>query len=153
MPVVPHLRDIIRAQVADWPAPVLIVEGDNDKYDAMAASRAAMACSGTVSLELALARLPAVIAYKTNALTAALVRRLIRVKYANLVNLMHGTMAVPELLQENCTPEKLAAAVEILLADSPQRAAQISDLADVAAWLGQGQFIPSERAAEVILSY
>jgi len=151
IPAVPHLSAIIRQQTHDWPVPVTIIENDADKYDAFAAARAALACSGTIAVELALARLPAVIAYKISALTVFLYRRLIKVKYVNLVNLMHDKMVVPELLQHNCTPEKLADAVDILLTDEAARQKQKDGLAEVSSWLGQGQFIPSERAAAVVL--
>jgi len=151
VPTVPHLKDPITTEVAQWNIPFYIVEGEADKYDAFAASRAALACSGTVALELALARLPAIIAYKINGLTALLYRRFIRVAYANLVNIMHNRQVVPEFLQENCTSEKLARGIDILLRDETIRQKQMADLAATAAWLGHGQFIPSERAAETVL--
>ena len=151
IPATDNLLSFIKEQSRDWPVPVTIVEGDADKYDAFAASRAALACSGTVAIELAMARLPSVIAYKLSALTYFLYRRFIKVDYANLVNLMHNKMVVPELIQENCTPEKLAAFMHVLLTDETARQKQIAGLGEVATWLGQGQFVPSERAAATIL--
>ncbi len=151
VPVVSHLQDTIAAHVAAWGVPAHIVEGEADKYAAFAASNAALACSGTVALELALARLPAVIAYKVNALTAFLLRRLIHVSYVNLVNIMHDRAVVPECIQENCTPEKLTRAVERLLSDETARQEQMACLSATAAWLGQGAFVPSQRAAETVL--
>ncbi len=151
IPTIPHLRSFVEAQSRGWPVPVTIVEGDADKYDALAASRAALACSGTVAIELAMAGLPAVIAYKISKLTYFLYRRLIKVKYASLVNLMHDKMVVPELLQADCTPQKLAATMGDLLGNENVRQEQINGLKDVAGWLGQGQFIPSERAAKTVL--
>ncbi len=151
IPAAPGMAEIIRQRSSDWPVTPIITEGDADKYDAFAAARASLACSGTVAIELAMAKLPAVIAYKISALTYLLSRRLIRIKYVNLVNLMHDRMLVPELLQQDCTPEKLAAALHVLLTDETTRQTQITGLADVAAWLGQGQFVPSERAAETVL--
>lgn len=152
IPTVPHLAAKIREQTSSWSCPVLVVESDQDKYDAMAASRAALACSGTIALELALARLPAVIAYKISGLTYHLYRRLIKVKYANLVNLMQDKMVVPELLQKDCTAEKLASELECLLTNEVARQTQITGLSDVASWLGQGHFVPSEKAAETVLN-
>ncbi len=151
IPAVSHLRGYIEDHSRDWPVPVTIVESDADKYDALAASCAALACSGTVAVELALAKLPAVIAYKISAMTYFLYRRLIKVKYANLVNLMHDKMVVPELLQNDCTPEKLSATIDELLSNESVRQKQLENLADVAKWLSQGQFVPSERAAETVL--
>ncbi len=152
VPTVPHLKIRVAAEVANWGLPAHIVEGEKEKTDAFAASRAALACSGTVALELALARLPSVIAYKINGLTALLYRRFIRVAYVNLINIMHNQQVVPEFLQENCVPKKLAQAVDVLLSDETARQEQIAKLAATAEWLGQGRFVPSERAAETVLS-
>ena len=150
VPAVPHLAGWVRAAVADWPVRTIVVEGDDEKYGAFAAAEVALAASGTVALELALARLPAVIAYRLNWLTVALYRHLIKTKYANLVNIMHDRMVVPELLQENCTPDKLAAALATLLDDPAARAAQVAALATVDEWLGAGGAPPSARAADAV---
>ena len=152
VPTVPNVAPLVGPAVAAWPVPTLVVAGDTEKFDAFAASRAALACSGTVALELALAGLPAVVAYKVNPITAAIVRRLIRVPYVNLVNIMLGRMLVPELLQDACTPERLETAVGTLLSEGGAREAQIAGVRDVAAWLGAGGEAPSRRAAAVVLS-
>ena len=151
VPTVSHLKKRVTEEIAQWGIPAHIVEGDKEKYNAFAASQAALACSGTVALELALARLPSVIAYKINDLTALLYRRFIRTPYVNLINIMHGKQVVPEFLQENCVAVKLAEAVDILLSDATARQTQITQLETTAAWLGHGQFVPSERAAETVL--
>lgn len=151
MPAAPGLAAYMKAETQNWPAPVTIIESDSDKYDAFAASRAALACSGTVAIELAIAGVPAVIAYKISPLTAFLYRRFVKFSFANLVNIMHNRMVVPELLQEECTAENLSKAVHQILTDETVRRAQIANLAEVANWLGQGQFIPSQRAAETVL--
>ncbi|MBI1205872.1 MAG: lipid-A-disaccharide synthase [Azospirillum sp.] len=151
VPTVAQVAGQVTAAAATWPVPAIVVRGDRDKYDALAAAELALAASGTVALELALACLPAVIAYRIHPVTELLYRRLIKVPYANLVNLMLGRMLVPELLQENCRPDKLAAAVARLLDDPAARREQITGVAEVAHWLGQGSTPPSERAAEVVL--
>jgi lipid-A-disaccharide synthase len=151
VPTVPQMSGRVRAAAASWSVPTVVVEGDEGKYDAMAASTVALAASGTVALELALSRLPAVIAYRLHPVTVALYRRLIRVKYANLVNIMLDRMLVPELLQEECTPDRLAAALSTLLDDPAARRVQIEGVSEVARWLGHGGPGPSERAAEVVL--
>ncbi|MFP5515302.1 MAG: lipid-A-disaccharide synthase [Alphaproteobacteria bacterium] len=151
VPTVATVRDRVAAAIADWPVRTLLVEGDAEKYDAFAAAQAALAASGTVALELALARLPTVIAYRLNPITVALYRRLIRVKYVNLVNLMLDRMLVPELLQQDCRPDRLAAELGRLLDDPVARQTQIDGVAEVARWLGQGDTPPSERAARTIL--
>lgn len=151
VPTVATVADTVRAALADWPVRTLVVEGDAAKYDAFAAAEAAVAASGTVALELALAGLPSVISYRVNPVTAALVRRLVRVKYVNLVNLMLDRMLVPELLQQDCRSDTVAAALARLLDDPAARQEQIDGVADVAAWLGRGGPPPSERAARAIL--
>lgn len=150
VPTVRTVRDHVAAGVADWPVRTILVEGEAARNDAYAAAEAALAASGTVALELALARLPAVIAYRLNPVTVALYRRLIKVKYVNLVNLMLDRMLVPELLQEDCRPDRLAEALGGLLDDPAARQAQIDGVAEVASWLGQGGTPPSERAARVV---
>ncbi|PWC32478.1 lipid-A-disaccharide synthase [Azospirillum sp. TSO35-2] len=152
VPTVATVRDRVAASIADWPVRTLLVEGDAEKYDAFAAAEVALAASGTVALELALARLPTVIAYRLNPVTVALYRRLIRVKYVNLVNLMLDRMLVPELLQQDCRPDRLAAELGRLLDDPTARREQIDGVAEVARWLGQGDTPPSERAARAILA-
>lgn len=153
--VVPTLGKVagaVREAITGWPLAPIVVEGDREKYDAFAASTAALAASGTVALELALARLPAIIAYRIHPLTYRLYRRLIRVKYANLVNIMQDRMLVPEYLQGDCVPDKLADAVDRLLCDPAAREHQIDGVAEVARWLGQGEArAPSRRAAQVVL--
>ena len=150
VPTVPHLAAEVRAAVASWPVPVIVVEGDAEKYDAFAAAEVALAASGTVALELALARLPMVVAYRLNPLTVALYRRMIRTKYVNLINIMHDRSVVPELLQENCRPVLLAAEIVRLLDDSAAREAQRADLDAVDQWLGAGGLAPSVRAAAAV---
>ncbi|MBP2298569.1 lipid-A-disaccharide synthase [Azospirillum picis] len=151
VPTVATVRDRVAAAIADWPVRSILVEGDAAKYDAFAAAEVALAASGTVALELALACLPSVIAYRLNPVTVALYRRLIRVKYVNLVNLMLDRMLVPELLQQDCRPDRLAAELRRLLDDPAARQAQVDGVAEVARWLGQGDTPPSERAAAAIL--
>lgn len=152
VPTMPAVRDAVSAAAASWALPTLALDGERDKFDAFAAGSAALAASGTVSLELALARLPTVICYKLNPLTVALYRRFVRVRYVNLVNLMLDRMSTPELLQQDCRADLLHGALTRLLDDPAARAAQIADVASVAAWLGEGDAPPSERAARAVLS-
>lgn len=151
IPVVRHVAETVRQAVKDWKIPVTLTDGDADKYDAFAAATAALACSGTVSVELAMARLPTVIAYKVSPLTALLSRHFIKVKFVTLINIMRERMIMPEFLQQHCVPEKLAAAVDELLRDPAARGRQTSELAAIGAWLGGGRFVPSEKAAQTVL--
>jgi len=142
-----HKERIARA----WPG-VPVVDDDQGKRDALAAAAAALVKSGTSSLEVALAGVPQVVAWRGNRLTVAIVRRLVRVRHASLVNLLATEPAVPELLQENATPEALAAAVTTLLTDRAAAAAQRRACAEVrAALAAPGGRAPSEAAAEAIL--
>jgi lipid-A-disaccharide synthase len=149
LPTVPAVVQEVRA--TSFPTRAIIVEGDSEKYAGMAASDAALAASGTVSLELALARVPTVIAYRINPLTYRIVRRMVRVDYATITNLLLQRQAVPELLQGECRPDRLAGAVGRLIEDEVARAAQIAASGEALRMLGAGGVPPSERAARVVL--
>ena len=151
VPTVPAVAEDVRWAIAPWPARTMRIADEADKYAAMAASNAALAASGTVALELALAHLPSVIAYRVNALTAQIVRRLVRIEHVSLVNILLKRAAVPELLQGDCTPDRLAAALVPLIEDPKARADQIAAAAEAAAMLGADGLPPSERAARVVL--
>jgi len=141
----------VQAVVAGWAAKTVVV-GNAEKYAAFAASDAALAASGTVALELAVAGVPTVVTYRVNPLTHALLRRVVKVRYVNLVNLILDRPAVPELLQDDATPEKLAAAVTQLIEDKASRAAQISAGQEALKALGYGQVSPGLRAADEVLA-
>jgi lipid-A-disaccharide synthase len=150
LPTVAAVAAEVRA--APFASPAIVVSGDRDKYDAMAASDAALAASGTVALELALARVPTVIAYRLSPLTYAIVKRMVRVKYVNLVNILLDRAAVPELLQDACRPDRLAVEVTLMMEDRAVRAAQMEAASAALAMLGAGGVSPSERAARVVLT-
>jgi lipid-A-disaccharide synthase len=152
MPVVSPLVTELKSAVADWGLPLTVVEGKAEKYAAFAASDAALAASGTVTLELAFAGVPMVVAYRANWLTAALARRLLRVPHVAMVNIVLGRGVVPEFLQENCRADRLMPALEHLLADRRARHAQIDAYKESAARLGSGGQPPSERAADTVLA-
>jgi lipid-A-disaccharide synthase len=138
--------------VAPWKLPVLVLEDRADRFDAYAASWLAIATSGTVSLEVALAGLPAVTIHRTGPLTAWLGSRLISGPHVNLVNLILGRPAVPELLQDDCRPDRIAGAALRLIGDQRLRSDQQAALAEAAAGLrGTDDRLPSQRAAAKIL--
>ncbi len=151
VPTVPAVAYDVRAAIAHWPAPAIAVEGKKAKFDAFAAGHAALAASGTVSLELALARLPTVIAYKLNPVSAWLAKQLLKVRSVTLVNILLGRNSVPELLQSSCTPERLAASIHTLLEDKTARNLQKTDAAEALELLGCGGPSPGMRAAETVL--
>ena len=152
IPTLPSLSDSIAKIVEGWQIDVQIVEGDRDKFDAFAAADIALAASGTVALELAMAGTPAVIGYKVHSLTAWFVRKMIKTPYANLINIVLGYEAVPELLQEKCRPDLLAEALSGLLVDETAASKQIEDANKALKQLGRGGPSPSGRAAETLLS-
>jgi len=153
LPTVPHVAAKVRAGAENWPTPLHIIESEADKYAAFKAANAALAASGTVTTELALARTPMVVAYRVGGLTYTLAQVLFRFKFFALVNLLLDRMAVPELLQHNATPTALADAVTPLLTDKSAAARQIADLDAVAKALGEGSEAPSLRAAHAILDF
>ena len=153
IPTVNAVADSVRQAVAQWTIPASVVTDRAEKIDAFAASIAAITKSGTVTLELALAGVPMVVSYKVSPLTALLVRRLLRVDHVALVNLLAGERLVPEFLQDCCTPEALATAVSELLSQPEKRQKQKAGLAAAVEALGHGSPGPSERAADVVVSW
>jgi len=153
LPTVPHVAAKVRAATADWPTPLHIVEGDADKYAAFDAADVALAASGTVTAELALAHTPMVVGYKVGGLTFFLSKFLMTVTHITLINILLEREAVPEFLQSRCTPENLAAAVERLFRDGAARAAQVEAMKEFGHRLGEGDEPPSLRAARVLLEF
>ncbi|MBV8925717.1 MAG: lipid-A-disaccharide synthase [Bradyrhizobium sp.] len=152
LPTMPHLVDTIGAGVANWPVAPKIVVGEQDKRAAFRSARAALAKSGTVTLELALSGVPMVTAYRVSAVEAFILRRAIRVSSVILANLVLGREAIPEFLQENCTPENLARALRPLLSDTPERTTQLEAFAMLGAKMSVGGTPPSVRAADIVLA-
>ncbi|PKU25784.1 lipid-A-disaccharide synthase [Telmatospirillum siberiense] len=150
VPTVDTVAEEVRRAV--WPVPALVVRGAGERYDAFAACQAALAASGTVALELALARLPMVIGYRLNRLTAMIARRLIKIPFVCLINLLAGRMVVPELLLDDCRSDRLAFHLTGLLDDPAVRQAQLDGAAEALERLGLGGDTPSRRAASEILS-
>ena len=151
IPVSPAVADLVARHSADWPVRPLIVTDIDDKHDAYAAAGAALTKSGTSTLELALARVPMAVTYRVNPITAAMARRMIRVPHVAMVNLLAGRQVVPELLQQDCTPEKLRATLLHLLRDSAVADAQRAAFGAVMASLKAPQGTPAEAAARAVL--
>jgi lipid-A-disaccharide synthase len=152
MPTVGHVAHLVKQAAADWPTPVHVLEGDAEKFAAFDAADAALAASGTVTSELALAKTPMVVGYRLGSVTYALARRFLLVPYIVLINLVLDRLAVPEFLQRACEPVTLSRALKPLLSDTPERARQIRDLEDAVREFGGGAEAPSVRAARVLLS-
>ncbi|MCF8467955.1 MAG: lipid-A-disaccharide synthase [Sneathiella sp.] len=151
IPVIGRSGDLVRETVKKWAWSPLIIDGEAEKFDAMAAADVALAASGTVALELALARLPTVIAYKMNALTAMIARRFVKLEHVNLVNILLKREVVPEYILENCTADNLSRAVAELFRSEEKRQQQIVSYDQAMVLLGLGGAAPGARAAEIIL--
>lgn len=151
LPTMPHLETMVRDGVASWPVVPRIAVGETEKRAAFRVARVALAKSGTVTLELALSGIPMVTAYRVGAAEAFILRRAIRVSSVILANLVIGSDVIPEFLQEDCTPDRLAAALHDVLADSPERLRQLVAFATLDAKMSTGDQPPSVRAADVVL--
>lgn len=151
VPVVPALAATIAAAVKDWGRDVILVEDHDEKWGAFEAADGALTKTGTITTELALAQTPMVSAYKAGALTAWVARQIMTVKHLNMLNLVLGRTAIPELIQEECTAANLARELTSLIRDPAARAAQASAARDALVKLGLGQPPAAGRAAQEVL--
>jgi lipid-A-disaccharide synthase len=152
LPTMPHLQDAIGEGVKNWPVRPRIVLGEKDKRAAFRIAHAALAKSGTVTLELAVAGVPMVAAYKAGVVEAWIIRRAIRTSSVILANLVVGENVVPEFIQQDCTPEKLVPALRDVLTDSPMRRRQVEVFAKLDAIMSTGNQPPAARAADIVLA-
>ncbi len=151
LPVVDVVASPVRAALADWGVKVHLVEGDQLKYDAMRAATLALACSGTVTTELALAGCPMVVAYRLGVLSHFILKQVLSTKYATLFNIAAGEAVAPEYLQYDCTPQNLAGAVAARLDDPGLRQDQIDRQNAALDKMGRGGPDPSGLAADAVI--
>jgi lipid-A-disaccharide synthase len=151
LPTNPHLLERVRAATENWPVKPRVVVGAEDKWAAFRHARAALAASGTVTLELALAGVPTVVAYRIPLIEEAVARLLIKVPTIVLANLVLDENVMPELLQRQVAPEPLVAALAPLLADTPERRRQLDAFARLDRVMAIGAANPSETAAGIVL--
>jgi lipid-A-disaccharide synthase len=152
LPTMPHLLEAVREGVTRWKVEPRIVIGEQEKRAAFRTAHAALAKSGTVTLELALAGVPMVTGYKVGAVEAWIMRRAIKVNSVILANLVVGENVVPEFLQEDCTSQKLLPALREILTDTPARRRQVEAFAKLDTIMSTGQQPPSVRAADIVLA-
>jgi lipid-A-disaccharide synthase len=152
LPTMPHLEAAVADGLKGWPVQPRVVMGEQEKRAAFRIAHAALAKSGTVTLELALSGVPMVTAYRTGAIEASILRRLIKVESVILANLVIGENVIPEYLQEACTPENLAGAVRELLSDTALRRKQVEAFARLDRIMSTGDQPPSARAADIVLA-
>jgi len=151
IPAAPTVAAMVKSRVAGWPFRAHVIEGEAGKLDAMKAATVALVCSGTVTIEVALAGAPMVIGYQLAPISGFIVRKLIRTPFITLFNIAADDFVAPELVQDDCTAENLAAEVARRLDDADLRSRQV--LAQYAALdkMGRGGPDPSEAAADAVL--
>jgi len=149
IPAVPHVADEIAQRAKSWSVIPKIVKGEAAKWAAFRSADAALAASGTVTLELGLSGVPMIVAYRVSKIEEIL-KYLIKAHSIVLTNLVLGENVIPEFIQWDCTPDKLAEALLPLLADTPERRRQEQAFAKLDGLMRIGDEMPSERAARVV---
>jgi lipid-A-disaccharide synthase len=151
IPLAATVQDEVAATAPGWPTETFLLTDADLKRDAMSGVTAALACSGTLTLELAMAGRAMVVAYRVGALTHVLLKRLIITRYITLFNIAAGEEIAPEFVQDACTGEALAAAVGERLADPALRDAQVERQNAALITMGRGMPDPSDTAADALL--
>ncbi len=151
VPAAATVADTVRARVAGWPHRAHVVEGEADRHAAMKAATVALACSGTVTTELALAGVPMVVGYRLGPVTYTILKRLIRTDYVTLFNIAAQEFVAPELIQGACNGPALAREVALRLDNADLRQAQVAAQDAALDKMGRGGPDPSEAAALAVL--
>jgi lipid-A-disaccharide synthase len=152
IPTVHTVEQKVRNITAQSNLPIIVLNTESDRHDAFKASSAAIAASGTVALELAMIDVPHLIAYKVAPFTAFLLRHFLKIEFVNLSNILLGREIVPELLQENCTEDKILYYISELLKKDDLYDRQIQGFQKVKEILGMGEQTPSANAADIIFN-
>jgi lipid-A-disaccharide synthase len=152
LPTMPHLLAKVREETARWPVQPRIVVEPKEKWAAFRNARAALAASGTVTLELALSGVPTVAAYRVPLIEEIVARAMRAPEISTIVltNLIIGENIIPEFLQRDCTPEKLADALVPLISDTAERQRQIDAFRRLDTIMGVGALAPSTQAAAIV---
>ena len=153
IPTVSTVADSVKEMVEKSKLPILVVEGQEVRRQAFRDADVAIAASGTVALELAIVNVPHIVAYKVPKLTEFIVRHFIHLKYVNLTNILLNKAVVPELLQQDCTPEKMLYYVEQFIEGRPIYHRQMDSFDTVRQLLGLDKQTPSDNAAAAILDF
>ncbi|ENZ83669.1 lipid-A-disaccharide synthase [Caulobacter vibrioides OR37] len=153
IPAAYTVAEAVKARVAGWPFRAHVIEDDRLKDDAFVAGDVALACSGTVTTELALAGCPMVVGYKTGAVTYAILKRLMKPRWVTLFNIAAERAVAPEFLQDACEGEVLAKAIAERLDDRALRERQAAEQDAALDKMGRGMPDPSEAAADALLDF
>jgi lipid-A-disaccharide synthase len=152
LPAVDSVRPLIEEGIGEWTIKPHLVSGEADRFASFKLARAGLAASGTVTLELALTGTPMVVAYRADAL-AVRIRFMLIAHSVVLPNLILGENLFPELLQDDCSGDKLAEALLSLMAASKEREKQLEAVKRVRDCVQDEGAPPSERAARIVLDY
>lgn len=153
IPVVETVRQLVTDTVRRYGWPATLVADSAERRQAMTACSAALTVSGTISLELALADVPMVVTYRVDELSARIARRLISVRHASLPNLILDAPLVPELIQWDCTPRRIAEQLTRVLHEQDEAARQRRGFAELRRILGTDGEPPSRRAARAVWEF
>ena len=152
IPTVSTVANHVKSLVAQSGLPVQIIEGQEARHLAFQDADIAIAASGTVALELAIVKVPHIIAYKVPKLTEWIARHFIHIQYVNLTNILLGREIVPELLQQDCNPKNILSYIEKFMNKQPPYSRQMEGFDKVRKLLGMGEQTPSANAARAILN-
>ncbi len=151
VPTMAAVAPAVKAAVATWPGAPIVLDSIEEKHHAFAAATAALAASGTVNLELAVAGVPFAIAYRVSRLSYVIGKMMVKVPSIVMTNILLKKNVVAEFLQDRCRADLIAAEIGRLLDDPEARRAQVAETAEAARLLGKGGPPPSERAAKILL--
>jgi lipid-A-disaccharide synthase len=151
LPTLTALEPKIRQLVDNWHHKPIIVTGDDEKFAAFDASNAAIAASGTVSLELAMAKVPYVTVYKFSIVTAFIAGFFVKTPFVNLVNILLRREVVPELIQSNCKSDIIASYITDYFNNPDIVKTQIKNFKQAIIQLKNGDYTPSEKAANIVI--
>jgi lipid-A-disaccharide synthase len=152
LPVAPHLAELVQNAAANWTVRPRLITNEEEKLAAFRCARAALAKSGTVTLELALAGVPMVTAYKGSTIEAMIGQAVVKLPSIILANLVLDDTVVPEFIQARCKPDFLAPALLEILADGPARKRQLAAFAKLDKIMSMGERSPSQCAADVVMA-
>ena len=150
IPTVKTVAERVKKMCQETDLPLTLIEDEKERYDAFKASSAAIAASGTVALELAIAGVPHIVGYKVSPLTGWFAKRFLHIQFVNLSNIILGREIIPELLQERCIPVNISLYIEGLLNHDDWYDKQIDGFKKVCFLLGQGEQTPSEKACDIV---
>lgn len=151
IPTVVAMETKVRKIFSDLKLPVRIVTGTENRYNTFKISDIAIAASGTVSLELAALKVPHLIAYTFNTLTNIMVKMTIKIRFANLINILANREIIPEFVLNNCRPYLIANCAISLLNSRQKAESQVLNAQQTMQQLNLPNIMPSERAAQIVI--